>query len=161
VRIGTQHEADLAPPQGRFAVVVSRFNAPITERLLQGALEALRKHRVADDAVDVVWVPGSFEIPLVASRLAQSRRYAAVIGLGCVIQGETDHHEYINQQVSAGLARVALDTGVPVTFGILTCHTVEQAQERAGGKVGSKGAEAALAAIEMANLLNRLEEGQA
>jgi 6,7-dimethyl-8-ribityllumazine synthase len=159
VRIGTRDEGDLTPPQGRFAVVVSRFNSPITERLLDGALETLRKHQVPDEAVDVVWVPGSFEIPLVAKRLAEGRRYAAVVCLGCVIQGETDHHEYINEQVSAGLARVALDTAVPVTFGILTCRTVEQAQARAGGTVGNKGEEAALAAIEMANLLSCLDDG--
>jgi len=153
----TQYAGDLTPPQGRFGVAVSRFNIQITQSLLDGALDTLRRHGVADDAVDVAWAPGSFELPLVAKRLAESKRYAAVICLGCVLQGETAHHEYINQQAAAGLAGIALQTGVPVLFGVLTCQTLEQAQHRAGGKAGNKGSEAALAAIEMVNLLAQLD----
>jgi 6,7-dimethyl-8-ribityllumazine synthase len=139
------------------AVVVSRFNELVTERLLAGALATLRRHGGDPEKVTVVWTPGSFELPLAAQRLAGSGRYAAVICLGAVIQGETSHHEAINAAVSSGLMRVGLDSQVPVLFGVLTCHTMEQALDRAGGKVGNKGAEAALAAIEMVNLLRRPE----
>jgi len=149
-------EGTFAPPPGRFALVAARFNSAIVDPLVAGALDALKRHGVADDAVDVVRVPGSFEIPLVAQRVAESRRYAAVICLGAVIRGDTDHYDHVAGQAAAGVARAALDTGVPVVFGVLTCDTLEQAVNRAGAKAGNKGYEAALTAIEMVNLLRQL-----
>jgi 6,7-dimethyl-8-ribityllumazine synthase len=148
---------DHSPPAGRFALVVSRFNTLVTEALLAGCRDALARHGVPDDRVDVAWVPGALEIPLVARRLAGSGRYAAVVCLGCVIRGETAHFEYVASQAAAGIMQVALSTGVPVTFGVLTTDTVEQALNRAGLKGGNKGADAALAAIELVNLLPRLD----
>lgn len=139
-----------------FAVVVSRFNDLITSRLVDGACDAIVRHGGDMEKIDVVHVPGSFEIPLAAHKLAASGRYAAVICVGAVIQGETTHHEYINSQVAAGIMSIARETGVPVTFGIITCGSMEQALDRAGGKVGNKGEEAALAAIEMINLLEKI-----
>jgi len=150
-------EGDLLAGPGRYAVVVSRFNDLVTRRLLEGAVDTLRRHGADLERVDVAWVPGSFELPLAADRLARSGHYVAVICLGAVIQGETTHHEYINHQVAAGLQRVALETKLPVTFGVLTCGSLEQALDRAGGKAGNKGCEAALAAIEMVSLLPRLD----
>lgn len=149
----------LAAADDRFAVVVSRFNDLVTGRLLEGAVDTLRRHGVADENVTVVRVPGSFEIPLVADRLARSGKYAAVCCLGAVIQGETTHHESINQAVSQAIMRLGLESGVPVLFGVLTCQTLEQALERAGGKAGNKGSETALAAIETANVLKQLADG--
>jgi 6,7-dimethyl-8-ribityllumazine synthase len=151
-------EGQLAAGNDRFAIVVSRFNDAVTRRLLNGALDAFRGHGVADDQVTVYWVPGSFEIPLVAERLAFSGQVAAVCCLGAVIRGETTHHEYINQQVAAGLMRTSQASGVPVLFGVLTCDTLEQALDRAGGKAGNKGTEAALASLEMVNLLRQLPQ---
>jgi len=139
-----------------YAIVVARFNELVTKRLLDGAVETFRRHGVREDRLTVVRVPGSFELPLVADRLAKSGKYAAVCCLGAVVQGETSHHEYINQQVAAGLMRSGLESGVPVLFGVLTCSSMEQAFERAGGKVGNKGSDAALAAIEMVNVLKQL-----
>lgn len=139
-----------------FAIVVARFNDVVTRRLLDGALSTLREHGVADERITTAWVPGAFEIPLVASRLARSGRFAAVICLGAVIQGETLHHEYINAEVARAIMQIGLDTGIPVLFGVLTCRTMDQALERAGGKAGNKGSEAALAALEMAGLLKTL-----
>ncbi|MFN6105571.1 MAG: 6,7-dimethyl-8-ribityllumazine synthase [Planctomycetaceae bacterium] len=150
-------EGQLLAGSGRYAIVVSRFNDLVTRRLLEGALDTIRRHGGNVDHVDVAWVPGSFELPLAASRLARSGRYVAVICLGAVIQGETTHHEYINHQVAAGLQQTMLAAGVPVTFGVLTCGSLEQALERAGGKAGNKGCEATLAAIEMVNLLPQLD----
>jgi 6,7-dimethyl-8-ribityllumazine synthase len=152
-----QYIGDYSPPAGRFAIVASRFNAMVTEALLAGCRDALARHGVADDRVDVAWVPGSFEIPLVARKLAESGRYSAVICLGCVIRGETSHYDHVAGQAAAGVMQASLATGVPVIFGILTTETVEQALNRAGLKSGNKGADAALAAIEMVNLLARLE----
>jgi 6,7-dimethyl-8-ribityllumazine synthase len=149
-------EGTLAPSPGRFALVAARFNSAVVENLVSGALDALKRHGVADDAVDMVRVPGSFEIPLVAQRLAASKKYAAVICLGAVIRGDTDHYDYVAGQVTTGVARAALDTGVPVIFGVLTCDTLEQAMNRAGAKAGNKGFDAALTAIEMVNLLKQL-----
>ena len=149
----------VAPPERRFAVVVARFNELVTRQLLDGALHAFRRHGVDEARVDVVWVPGSFEIPVVAKRLAASRRYGAVICLGAVIRGATSHFDYVAGQAAAGVARAALDTGVPVIFGILTTDTLEQAIDRAGAKAGNKGYEAAVDAIEMADLLAQLPEG--
>ena len=149
-------EGTFAPPPGRFGLVAARFNSAVVDGLVAGALDALKRHGVADDAVDLVRVPGSFEIPLVAQRLAESRRYAALICLGAVIRGDTDHYDHVAGQAAAGVARAALDTGVPVVFGVLTCDTLEQAVNRAGAKACNKGAEAALTAIEMVNLLRQL-----
>ena len=128
----------------------------MTRRLLEGALDTFRRHGVQDDHLTVVWVPGSFELPLVADRLATVRKFAAVCCLGAVIQGETSHHEYINHQMAAGIMRAGLESGFPVLFGVLTCASMEQALDRAGGKAGNKGTEAALAAIEMVNVLKQL-----
>jgi 6,7-dimethyl-8-ribityllumazine synthase len=142
--------------EDHYAIVVARFNELVTKRLLEGALEEFRQRRVKDDRLTVVWVPGSFELPLIADRLAKSKKFAAVCCLGAVVQGETSHHEYINQQVTAGLMRAGLESGVPVLFGVLTCSSMEQAFDRAGGKVGNKGTDAALAAIEMVNVLKQI-----
>jgi 6,7-dimethyl-8-ribityllumazine synthase len=149
-------EGELLAPDGAFAVVVSRFNDLVTKRLLDGAVNTLTRHGAKEDRITVVWVPGSFEIPIVADRLAKSGKYLAVICLGAVIQGETAHHEYINHQVAAGIMQAGQSSGVPVLFGVLTCQTMEQALDRAGGKVGNKGSEAALAAIETVNVLKKL-----
>ena len=152
-------EGDYAPPTGRFAVVAARFNSMITEALLSGCRDAFVRHGVADDRLDVAWVPGSFEIPLVARKLAETGRYAAVVCLGCVIRGETGHYDHVASQAAAGVLQAGLATGVPVIFGVLTTDTVEQALNRAGLKSGNKGADAALAAIEMVNLLGRIAQG--
>jgi 6,7-dimethyl-8-ribityllumazine synthase len=149
-------EGTLSAPSGRFGVVSARFNSAVVENLVDGALDALKRHGIADDAVDLVRVPGSFEIPLVAQRLAASKKYTAVICLGAVIRGDTDHYDYVAGQVTSGVARAALETGVPVIFGVLTCDTLEQAMNRAGAKSGNKGYDAALTAIEMVNLLRQL-----
>jgi 6,7-dimethyl-8-ribityllumazine synthase len=149
------YEGTLAPPPGRFALVAARFNSAIVDPLIAGALDGLKRHGVADDAIDIVRVPGSFEIPLVAQRLAGSGKYAAVICLGAVIRGETGHYDHVAGEAAGGVARAALATGVPVIFGILTCETLEQAVNRAGAKSGNKGFDAALAAIEMVNLLRQ------
>jgi 6,7-dimethyl-8-ribityllumazine synthase len=154
--MATVYEGNFAPPPGRFALVAARFNQLVVEPLLLGALDGLKRHGVSDEAIDVVWVPGSLEIPLVAQRLAGSRKYAAVICLGAVIRGETGHYEHVASGAAHGVAQAALTTGVPVIFGILTCDTLEQAMNRAGAKSGNKGFEAATAAIEMVNLLHQL-----
>ena len=151
-------EGQLTGGSEKYAIVVARFNDLVTRRLLSGALEAFGSHGVADEQVTVFWVPGSFEIPVVAERLAFSGTFAAVCCLGAVIRGETNHHEYINQQVAAGLMRAGQASGIPILFGVLTCDTMEQALDRAGGKAGNKGCEAALAAIEMVNLLRQIPE---
>ena len=156
----TTFEGTFAPPPGRFALVAARFNQFVVERLVEGARDALRRHGVADDAVDLAWVPGSFELPLVARRLAGSGRYAAVVCLGAVIRGDTDHYDYVAGGAANGIAQAALATGVPVIFGLLTCDTLEQAINRAGGKAGNKGFEAALTAIEMVNLLKQIPQGE-
>jgi 6,7-dimethyl-8-ribityllumazine synthase len=152
----TEFEGSLAPPSGRFAVVASRFNQSVVDRLVEGAKEGFKSHQIAEDSIDLVWVPGSFEIPLVAKRLAASGKYLAVVCLGAVIRGDTDHYEYIAGEAARGVAQAGLTAGVPVIFGILTCATEEQALDRAGGKEGNKGYDAAIAAIEMANLLQQL-----
>jgi 6,7-dimethyl-8-ribityllumazine synthase len=141
---------------GRFAIVVSRYNEHITGKLLAGAVETLQAGGAADDAIDVAWVPGAWEIPLVAAKMARSGRYAAVLCLGAVIRGETTHDEHINRQVSLSLGQLALETGLPIPFGVLTCNTLEQAIHRAGGNVGNKGVECAAAALEMVRLLGKL-----
>jgi len=140
----------------RFVIVCARFNETVTQALLDGALAALRENGAADEMIEVVWVPGSFELPLAAHRAATSKDVSAVICLGAVIRGETPHFEYVSQSAAQGILRASLDTGKPVTFGVLTTDTPEQAFERAGGRVGNKGTDAAVAAIEMVNLLGRL-----
>ncbi|MBI1831097.1 MAG: 6,7-dimethyl-8-ribityllumazine synthase [Planctomycetes bacterium] len=140
----------------RFAIVASKFNLEVVEKLVDGAKGALRSKGVPEDAIDLAWVPGAFELPLVAQRLAASKRYAAVICLGAVIRGDTDHYDYVCKAAADGILQAGLTTGVPVLFGVLTCDTDEQALDRAGGKSGNKGADVALAAIEMANLLKNL-----
>jgi 6,7-dimethyl-8-ribityllumazine synthase len=150
------YEGTFATPPGRFAIVAARFNSLVVEPLVAGALDAFRRYGVADDAVDLVRVPGSFEIPLVAQKLAASKKYAAVVCLGAVIKGDTDHYHFVAGEAASGVGRAALATGVPVIFGVLTCDTLEQALNRAGGKAGNKGAEASQTAIEMVNLLRQL-----
>jgi 6,7-dimethyl-8-ribityllumazine synthase len=155
--MGTVYEGKLITRDGqRFAVVVARFNELFTQQLLDGALAAFRRHGVPEDSVDVAWVPGSFEVPLVARRLAASGSYAAVVCLGAVIRGATSHFDYVAGQAAAGVARAGLDTGVPVIFGIITTETLEQAIDRSGAKSGNKGFEAAVTAIEMADLMSQL-----
>jgi len=149
-------EGSFAPPAGRFALVAARFNHAIVDQLVSGALDGLKRHGVGDDAIDLVRVPGSFEIPPVAKRLAESGRYAAVICLGAVIRGDTGHYDHVASGAASGIAEAALATGVPIIFGVLTCDTVDQAIDRAGGKSGNKGFDAAMAAIEMVNLLRQL-----
>ncbi|MGQ9475887.1 MAG: 6,7-dimethyl-8-ribityllumazine synthase [Actinomycetota bacterium] len=150
------YEGHLVARGLRFAIVVSRFNEFISTRLLDGALDALKRHDADMDLVDVAWVPGCFEIPLVASRLAGSGKYDAIICLGAVIRGSTPHFEYVAAEVSKGIARVNLEKGVPAAFGIITADSIEQAVERAGAKQGNKGWQAALTAVEMANLLRQI-----
>ena len=149
-------EGDFSPPQGRFALVPARFNALIVDALVTGAVDGLRRHGVPDDRIDLVRVPGSFEIPLVAQKLGESGRYAAVVCLGAVIKGDTDHYDHVAGATTSGIAQAGLAAGIPVIFGVLTCDTMEQALNRAGGKAGNKGFEAAVTAVEMVNLLKRL-----
>jgi len=152
----TVYEGDLIGSGLKVGVVVSRFNELLSSRLLGGAQDALARHGVAADDVDVAWVPGAFEIPLVAQKLAASKRYDAVVALGVVIRGATPHFEYVAAEVSKGIAHAGLQTGVPVAFGVVTADSIEQAVERAGTKHGNKGWDAAVSAIEMANLLKTL-----
>jgi 6,7-dimethyl-8-ribityllumazine synthase len=141
----------------RFAIVASRFNEFIVESLIRGAIETLQRHGATEKQIELVRVPGAFEMPLTVKRLLAARRHDAVIALGAVIRGATPHFQYVAGECASGLSRVALETGVPIAFGVLTTDTIEQAVERAGAKSGNKGAEAAVTAIEMANLLRRLE----
>jgi 6,7-dimethyl-8-ribityllumazine synthase len=150
-------EGNLTAKGVAFGIVASRFNEFITARLLDGALDALRRHGADEDKITVARVPGSYEIPLVAKKMAASHQYDAVICLGTVIRGATPHFEYIAGEVAKGVAMVGLETGVPVVFGVLTTDSIEQAVERAGTKAGNKGFDAACAAIEMANLLRELK----
>jgi 6,7-dimethyl-8-ribityllumazine synthase len=149
-------EGDLIGSGLKVGIVVSRFNELLSNRLLSGAEDALARHGVEESDVDVAWVPGSFEIPLVAKRLAVSGRYDAVVALGVVIRGGTPHFDYVASEVSKGIAKAAIDSGVPVSFGVVTADTIEQAVERAGTKQGNKGWDAALSALEMANLLKQV-----
>ena len=151
------YEGKLVAKGLKFAVVVSRFNEFITSKLLSGCLDSIKRHDGDEKNVDIVWVPGSFEIPYAASRLAMSKKYQAVICLGAVIKGDTSHNEYISAEVTKGIASVGLKSGLPVIFGIITADTLEQAIERAGTKAGNKGAQAAKTAIEMANLFLKLK----
>ncbi|GMU93967.1 MAG: 6,7-dimethyl-8-ribityllumazine synthase [Candidatus Hydrogenedentota bacterium] len=149
-------EGSLIAKGKKFAVVVSRFNAFISERLLDGAVDGLTRHGVKDEEITVVWAPGSYEIPLVAKKLAASKTYDAIIALGAVIRGSTSHFDYVAGESAKGVAHAAYETGVPVIFGILTTDSIEQAVERAGTKSGNKGFDAAMTAIEMANLMEQL-----
>ena len=141
----------------KIGVVVGRFNEFITSKLLSGALDALKRHGVEEEGVEVAWVPGAFEIPLIAKKMAESGRYDAVITLGTVIRGATPHFDYVSGEVAKGVAAVSLQTGLPVVFGVLTTDTIEQAIERAGTKAGNKGWDAASSAIEMANLARQFK----
>ncbi len=154
--MGRKFEGEAVAPDGSLAIVVSRYNESITGNLLAGALDTLRRRDVPDEQIDVAYVPGAWELPIVAAELAASGRYLAVICLGAVIRGETTHDQHINRAVSSSLAEISLDTGVPVLFGLLTCETVEQAIHRSGGNVGNKGSECADAALEMIDLMAKL-----
>ena len=151
-------EGNLDASALKFAIVVARFNSFITDRLLAGALDALKRSGAPLDSIEIVKVPGSWELPLTAKTLAATKKYAAIIALGAVIRGDTPHFDYVANQAASGLAAVALETGVPVSFGVLTTNTVEQAIDRAGGKSGNKGSDAAITAIEMADVLRRLRK---
>jgi 6,7-dimethyl-8-ribityllumazine synthase len=150
-------EGELLVRDLRFGVVITRFNDFVVEPLLRGALDALKRHGAAAAQIEIVRVPGAFDLPVAARKLALSRRYEALIALGAVIRGQTPHFDYVAGECASGLARIALESGVPIAFGVLTTDTMEQAVDRAGGKAGNKGADAALVALEMANLLRRLE----
>lgn len=150
-------EGHLIDPGGRFAIVAGRFNEFITSRLIAGAEDALRRHGIdTDSRLDLYWVPGAYEIPLVCQKAAATGQYAGVIALGAVIRGSTPHFDYVSSEVSKGVAHASLNTGVPVIFGVLTTDTIEQAVERAGTKAGNKGFEAATSALEMASLFTKM-----
>jgi 6,7-dimethyl-8-ribityllumazine synthase len=151
-------EGNISADGKKFALVVSRFNDFVSDKLLAGALDALGRHGARDEDIDIVKVPGSFEIPLMAKKMAQKDKYHAVICLGAVIRGSTPHFEYVSAEASKGIAQVGLEAGVPVIFGVVTTDTLEQAIERAGTKAGNKGWSAAIAAMEMANLLESVEK---
>ncbi len=141
----------------KIGIVAARFNEFITSKLLGGALDGLKRHDVSDDNIDVAWVPGAFEIPLIASKMAKSKKYDAVICLGAVIRGSTTHYDYVCSEVSKGIAHVSFDSDIPVMFGVLTTENIEQAIERAGAKAGNKGFDCAVGAIEMVNLIREIE----
>jgi 6,7-dimethyl-8-ribityllumazine synthase len=155
----TTLEGKLTGSDLRVAIVVARFNQFITDALLQGALGAFRSHGVPDENILVTWTPGAFELPLVARTLAESSQYDAVVTLGCVIRGATSHYDYVCAETAKGVSQAAMQTGIPVIFGVLTTETIEQAIERAGTKVGNKGADSALAAMEMVSLLKQIKAG--
>ena len=154
------YEGKLTGKGLKIGIVVARFNEFITSKLLGGALDVLKRHEVEDENISVAWVPGSFEIPLVAKKMAESKKFDAVICLGAVIRGATSHYDYVCNEVSKGVAQVGLQTGVPTIFGVVTTENIQQAIERAGTKAGNKGSDAAISAIEMANLLRNLNEVQ-
>src|SRR5229473_2136705 len=154
-------EGQLSAAGLRFAIVVARFNSFITDRLLAGALDALTRSGCPVDNIEIVRVPGSWEMPVVARELAKGKRHDAIIALGAVIRGDTPHFDYVAGEMARGLAQAAVETGVPVGFGVLTCNTVQQAVDRAGAKSGNKGYDAAMSAIEMANLMRRLRQPSA
>ena len=149
-------KADLAAKGKKFAIVISRFNEFISSRLLDGCIDTLSRHGVQDSSIDVIWVPGSFEIPMLALKTAKSKKYDAVICLGTIIRGATPHFEFVASEAAKGIAKVSLDTNVPCIFGVITADNIEQAIERAGTKDGNKGRDAALSAIEMANLYGKM-----
>ena len=149
-------QGNLVAQDDKYAIVIARFNDFIGSKLLEGCVDALKRHGVDDENIEVVWVPGAFEIPLVAKKLAKSSKYSAVITLGAIIKGSTPHFDYVSAEVSKGVAQVALQSDIPVIFGVLTTDNIEQAIERAGTKAGNKGADAAKTAIEMVNLIKEL-----
>ncbi len=151
------YEGNLIPKDIRIGIVVARFNSNITSNLLSGAIDGLKRHEVDENSIDVAWVPGAFEIPLIASKMAKSGKYDAVICLGAVIRGSTSHYDYVCSEVSKGIANVSLNSDIPVMFGVLTTDNIEQAIERSGNKAGNKGYECALGAIEMINLIHEIE----
>jgi 6,7-dimethyl-8-ribityllumazine synthase len=150
-------EGDLQARDLKFAIVASRFNAFVVDSLVKGAVEALRRHGASDQQIEIVRVPGAFEMPPVVKKLASGKRFDAIVALGAVIRGDTPHFDYVAGECASGLARIATESGVPIGFGVLTVDSLEQAIDRAGGKSGNKGAEAALTALELANLLRRLD----
>lgn len=150
------YEGKLVSSSIKVGIVAARFNEFITSKLLSGALDSLNRHEIPEENIEVAWVPGAFEIPLIASKMAKSGRYDAVICLGAVIRGSTSHYDYVCSEVSKGIAQVSLSSDIPVLFGVLTTDTIEQAIERAGSKAGNKGAECAVGAIEMVNLIREL-----
>ena len=150
-------EGEMLARDLRFAFVAARFNDFIVEPLIRGAIDALKRHGATEKQIVIVRVPGAFDIPLIARKLALSRRFDALVTLGAVVRGQTPHFDYVAGECASGIARIALETGVPIAFGVLTTDTMEQAVDRAGGKAGNKGADAALVAVEMANLLRRLD----
>jgi 6,7-dimethyl-8-ribityllumazine synthase len=154
--VGTAYEGKLKAEGMKFGIVVSRYNDFITSKLLSGALDAIARHGGSADAVDTAWVPGSFELPLVVKRMAASGKYSAVIALGAVIRGATTHHEYVAGESAKGIAQAQMETGVPCIYGVVTADTLEQAIERAGTKMPNRGFEAAVSAIEMADLMRQL-----
>ncbi len=154
----TRLEPETQLANARFAIVVSKFNPGITEKLLEGAVATLTQNNVPENQIDVIWVPGAWEIPLATRHVIDMKRHDAIVCLGAVIRGETTHDTYINQQVSRSLGQLALESGLPVLFGILTCQTIEQAKHRAGGRVGNKGADCAAAALQMVGLVRRLRQ---
>lgn len=151
------YEGKLISEGLKFAIVVGRFNEFIGSKLLSGAIDGLERHGVKEDDIEIIWVPGAFEVPLVAKKLAKTNKYDAIICLGAVIKGSTPHFDYVSSEVSKGIANTSLDTEVPIIFGVLTTNNIEQAIERAGTKSGNKGYDAAITAIEMANLLKEIE----
>ncbi|MBU5434272.1 6,7-dimethyl-8-ribityllumazine synthase [Pseudoflavonifractor sp. MSJ-37] len=151
-------EGKLTASDIRVGIVVPRFNEFITSKLLGGAMDGLLRHGVSEDAITTAWVPGAFEIPLIASKMAHSGKYDAVICLGAVIRGSTSHYDYVCNEVSKGIASVSLDSGIPVLFGVLTTENIEQAIERAGSKAGNKGYDCALGALEMVSLIRSMED---
>lgn len=154
--MGKVVKANLIAKGKKFGIIVSRFNEFLSSKLLDGALDALKQHGAKDDTIDVIWVPGSFEIPIAAQKMAKSKKYDALISLGAIIRGATPHFDYIAGEVAKGVARASLDTGVPCAFGIITADSLEQAIERAGTKQGNRGRDAAINAIEMANLFDSI-----
>ena len=151
------HEGKLNAQGKRFALVVSRFNDLITTRLLDGALDCLQRHGAVDEDIEVAWVPGAFELPVVAQKMAQTGRFDVVTCLGCIVRSDTPHFDYVAGESSKGIARVGLDTGVPITFGVITADTVDQAVQRAGVKSGNRGWDAGMNAVEMASLMAAIE----
>ena len=150
-------EGELLARDLRFGFVAARFNDFVVEPLIRGAIDALKRHGATEKQIEIVRVPGAFDIPIVARKMALSRRYDALVALGAVVRGQTPHFDYVAGECSSGLSRIALETGIPVAFGVLTTDTMEQAVDRAGGKAGNKGADCAMVAMEMANLMRRLD----
>lgn len=150
--MGKIFEAQLIGTELKIGIVVGRFNEFINEKLLSGALDGLKRHNVQEANIDIAWVPGAFEVPFIAKKMAETKQYDAVIGLGTVIRGATTHYDYVCNEAAKGIAKASLDTGVPIIFGIVTTENIEQAIERAGTKAGNKGYDSAMSAIEMANL---------